>query len=155
MSGRLAQFAPEASEAVQLAVRAQHLERWKTARTTFPEGRKGYHEWRTALARFHAERAGEILRDVGYDEAFIARVQSMLRKERLKLDPDVQTLEDVACLVFLEFYFSGFGAKHDDEKVIDILRKTWRKMSPRGQQAALALPLTSAALALVQRAIGK
>ncbi|MBI4081586.1 MAG: DUF4202 domain-containing protein [Candidatus Lambdaproteobacteria bacterium] len=154
MSQRLAQLVPEPSEALRLAARAQHLQRWVIPRERYPEGRKGYHQWRTALARYHAERAGAILLQVGYDEVFVARVQSMLRKERLKLDADVQLLEDVACLVFLEHYFEPFAARHDEAKTVDILRKTWRKMSALGQQAALALPLSASATALVQRALG-
>ena len=94
------------------------------------------------------------MRSAGYDDPSIARVQTLLRKERLKLDPEVQTLEDVACLVFLEHYLEDFSQKHDSEKVVDILRKTWGKMSQEGQQAALALPLSPDAKAFVERAMG-
>jgi hypothetical protein len=154
MSARLALLVPEPSEALRLAARAQHLQRWVIPRESYPGGRKGYHQWRTALARYHAEKAGAILRRVGYDEVFVARVQSMLRKERLKLDADVQLLEDVACLVFLDHYFEPFAARHEEAKTVDILRKTWRKMSPLGQRAALALPLSASATSFVQRALG-
>jgi hypothetical protein len=141
MSATLAMFAPEADDAVKLAARAQHVQRWKIPRSDFPMDRKGYLAWRQTLYGMHAELAGEILREVGYDDATIARVGTLLRKKGLKTDPDVQLLEDVICLVFLEHYFAEFSVKHDDAKVIDILRKTWAKMSPRGQEAALALPL--------------
>ncbi len=153
MTACLLAFLPQASEALQLAVRAQHLERWKLARSAFPEGRKGYHAWRFEQARQHAERAGAILHAAGYDPSFITRVQALLRKERLKLDAEAQALEDVACLVFLEHYFAPFAAKHDEAKILDILRKTWRKMSPAGQAAALKLSLQPESLALVQKAL--
>jgi hypothetical protein len=141
MSATLAMFAPEADDAVKLAARAQHVQRWKIPRSDFPMDRKGYLAWRQKLYGMHAELAGEILREVGYDDATIARVGTLLRKKGLKTDPDVQLLEDVICLVFLEHYFAEFSVKHDDAKVIDILRKTWAKMSPRGHEAALALPM--------------
>src|SRR5205823_865318 len=127
------------SEALRLAARSQHIRRWTMPRSQYPMTRAGYYQWRTMLGRFHAEEAGRILRDVGYDEATIGRVQSLLRKERLKSDPETQTLEDVICLVFLENEYVEFAGRHEDTKVIDILRKTWRKMSPRGREAALAL----------------
>ena len=153
MTACLNVFSPQASDALRVAVRAQHVERWKIARTTYPAGRKGYHEWRTTLARFHAERTGALLRDAGFDEPFIARVQSLLRKEQLERDPEAQTLEDVACLVFLQHYFLDFSRKHEAQKILDIVRKTWRKMSPHGQQSALQLSLPPEAAALVQRAL--
>ena len=97
--------------------------------------------------------AAEILRQVGYDDAAIARVRSLLRKEKLNSDPQMQRLEDVACLVFLENYFADFAPKHDEEKVIVILRRTWKKMSERGRAAALELPLTPEARRLVEKAL--
>ena len=153
MSACLAEVYPEASVELQLAARAQHLERWRTPRDSYPEGRVGYLTWRRDLKAFHAERAAEILRDLGFDEAVIARVGALLRKERLKQDPESQALEDVACLVFLTHHFAAFAEGHDDAKLVDILRKTWRKMSERGQQAALALPLDGKPLQLVQAAL--
>jgi hypothetical protein len=155
MSLRLNALVPQASEALRLAVRAQHLQRWAIPRASYPAGRKGYHRWRTALAGFHAERAGAILREVGYGEALVARVQSLLRKERLRLDPEAQLLEDAVCLVFLEHYLLDFGHKHEESKVVDILRKTWRKMSSCGQQAALQLSLPGKAGELVRRALAE
>ena len=153
MTAWLERIAPDAPEPLRLAARAQHIRRWEIPRVTYPMTRAGYHQWRTRLGRFHAEVAGEILRDVGYDEPIIVRVQSLIRKERLKQDPDAQTLEDVICLVFLETYFADFARQHDDKKVIDILRKTWRKMSPRGHQWALTLSLSPEARSLVERAL--
>jgi hypothetical protein len=154
MTAALDRFAPDAPEAVRLAARCQHLRRWTIPRDRYPAGRDGYRQWRTDLGRFHAETAGEILLDVGYDGATIAHVQALLRKERLKADPDVQLLEDVICLVFLEHYLADFAAQHDEEKLTDILRKTWRKMSDRGRAAALEVDLPTALRALVARAVG-
>jgi hypothetical protein len=101
----------------------------------------------------HAEKLGEIMRDVGYDDAAINRAQSLVRKERLKADPETQLLEDVVCLVFLENYFAEFSRQHDDAKLIDIVRKTWKKMSPRGHQAALQLPLSSDSKRIIEQAL--
>ncbi|HUN52002.1 MAG TPA: DUF4202 domain-containing protein [Candidatus Sulfotelmatobacter sp.] len=153
MSAWLERLAPDASEALRLAARAQHIRRWRIPRGDFPMDRAGYHRWRTTLYRFHADTAGALLAEVGYDAATIARVQALIRKEKLQSDPEMQMLEDVICLVFLENYLAGFSAKHDAAKVVEIVRKTWRKMSPRGQQAALALPLPPAARGLVERAL--
>ncbi|MCB9488189.1 MAG: DUF4202 domain-containing protein [Deltaproteobacteria bacterium] len=153
MSAALEKFAPDASEALKIAARAQHIERWTSPRTDYPEGKIGYHQWRNDLKKFHAQRAGELMAEVGYDETTIARTQFLIRKEKLKSDSETQALEDVVCLVFLEFYFEPFAAQHPDDKVIDILQKTWRKMSPAGHDAALALPLSQEAKALVGRAL--
>jgi hypothetical protein len=139
MADWLARLEPNASEALRLAVRCQHLRRWKIPRASFPMTRPGYLQWRSTLARFHAGQAGEILRAVGYDEQTVARVQSLVRKERLASDPEAQTLEDAACLVFLEGEFVDFARKHDQDKVAGILRKTWRKMSQRGKDQAMQL----------------
>ena len=153
MTATLDSFAPEAPEAVRLAVRCQHIRRWTVPRDTYPAGRDGYRRWRTDLARFHAETAGEILRAAGYGEDTVARVGALLRKERLKADPEVQLLEDVACLVFLRHYLPAFAARHDDAKLVGILGKTWRKMSARGRTAALALDLEPRVSALVSQAV--
>ncbi|MBM3225029.1 MAG: DUF4202 domain-containing protein, partial [Candidatus Tectomicrobia bacterium] len=137
MSAWLAKLAPEASEVLRLAVRCQHIQRWTIPRHTYPMDRHGYLRWRTTLAKFHAETAGTILQEVGYDDVTITRVQSLLRKESLKRDSEVQCLEDVICLVFLESYVEVFATQHDEAKILDILQKTWKKMSPRGQEVAL------------------
>ena len=123
-------------------------------RAEFPDGREGYHRWRTTLAKFHAERTAGILADAGYEADVIDRVKGLLRKHRLKTDAEVQTLEDVACLVFLESYFADFAKRHDEDKVIGILQKTWAKMSPKGHDAALALDMPAEARALVEKALG-
>lgn len=155
MSARLDAFAPDASEAVRLAARCQHIRRWTIPRSDYPDGRTGYKQWRTTLMKFHAETAADILRGVGYDEDTIERVTTLLRKRRLKRDPDVQILEDVICLVFLEHYFDDFAQKHDDEKLIDILRKTWIKMSPAGHDAAQRLDLSPQLHTLLKKALAE
>ncbi len=153
MTAWLTTVAPEASEALRLAVRCQHIRRWSIPRQTYPMDRQGYLRWRTTLARFHADTAATILRDVGYDEATILRVQTLLRKERLKRDPEVQCLEDVICLVFLENYLADFALQHEEEKILDILRKTWKKMSPHGQDIARTMPMSADAQRLVAHAL--
>jgi hypothetical protein len=159
MSEMLERFAPEASEVVRLAARCQHIRRWEIPRDSYPRTPEGYKAWRTRLADFHADTAAGILRDAGYEEEAIGRVRSLLRKERLKRDPETQLLEDVIGLVFLEHYLAGFVAEHpeyDEAKFADILRKTWLKMSPRGREAALAIARIPAALRpAVERAVAQ
>ena len=146
---------PDASEALRLAAHCQHLERWKISRSDFPEGRVGYLTWRTQLGRFHAARAREVLAGLGYDDTTISAVERILTKQNLRSNRDSQTMEDALCLVFLEYEFDEFMQKYPDEaKAIEILQKTWKKMSERGHEAALALPLGDRAKALVQRALG-
>lgn len=154
MSAALARIRPEASEALRLAARAQHIRRWTSPRKDYPEGRVGYLKWRTDLKHFHARTVGGILADCGYDDDEIARVQSLVRKERIKQDPEAQALEDAICIVFLEDYFTDFAPQHDEDKVVDILRKTWAKMSPVGQEAALGIDLPPEAARLVEKALG-
>lgn len=153
MSAWLRRLEPDASEAVRLAARCQHIRRWVRPRADYPMGRTGYKQWRKDLAKFHAATAGAILRQVGYEEAMVQRVGDLLIKKGLKRDPETQLLEDVICLVFLENYFADFSAGHDEEKIVDIVRKTWKKMSPRGHAAALELNLPASAQALVARAL--
>jgi hypothetical protein len=153
MSVRLAVFAPDAPETVKLAARAQHIRRWEVPRDSYPKGRAGYLKWRADLYKRHGDIAGEIMQRVGYDDETIARVQTLLRKRRMKTDPDVQLMEDVICLVFLEHYFHDFARKHDEEKLISIVQKTWKKMTEKAHEAALALDYASADLAVIQKAV--
>lgn len=142
MSVMLDRFAPGASEAVRLAARCQHIRRWEIPRTDYPGTSEGYRMWRTRRMDFHAETAGRILRSVGYGEDAVRRVSALVRKERVERDREAQLLEDVVGLVFLEHYLTGFVAEHPEhgeERLADILRKTWLKMSPRGHEAALKL----------------
>ncbi len=153
MTKQLMVFAPDASEVVQLAARSQHIQRWKIPRTTYPMNRSGYKRWRVALLAFHAQVAGALMGQAGYGPDVIERVQTLLTKKRLKRDAEVQLLEDVICLVFLEHYFSDFAAKHDEEKLEGILKKTWAKMSTQGHKAATSLSLPDATLNLINRAL--
>lgn len=141
MSAALARFCEAAGDHLRIAVRAQHIERWRHPRTGYPDGRAGYLKWRSDLKAFHARRAGELMQAAGYSQSDIDRVANLIGKKGIKRDPEVQTLEDVACLVFLEHYAGEFIAKHDDEKVADILKKTARKMSDDGAAAAANLHL--------------
>ena len=141
MTAALDGFAPGSSEPLQIAARAQHIERWTIPRSSYPEGRIAYLTWRKELQKLHARRAGEIMAACGYAEDEIARAGSLLRKERLKQDAETQTLEDVICLVFLAYEAPEFIARHDDDKVRDILAKTARKMSAEGLTAAGRLTL--------------
>jgi hypothetical protein len=156
MSARLGALYPNASDLLKIAARAQHLRRWDAPRENYPMGRHGYNDWRKECRQRHARLAAELMREHGYDEASIAHVGALLRKEQLKKDPESQALENVAAIVFLEHYFDDFHAKYadyDDDKIIDIIGKTLCKMSPKGHAAALALPLPSRTRALVSAAI--
>ncbi|NNF77435.1 MAG: DUF4202 domain-containing protein [Rhizobiales bacterium] len=153
MSAMLKSFRPEASELLQLAARAQHIERWKSPRTNYPEGRGGYLLWRKELKEFHAERLGALMVEAAYTAEEIDRAGALIRKERLKRDHEVQALEDVVCLVFLKHYAGEFIAKHEDEKVIRILAKTSKKMSPEGLEAAGRLKLPDRLSSLLQAAL--
>jgi len=153
MTKCLKKMAPDASEALQLAVRCQHICRWVIPRKDYPMDRPGYHRWRIALKKFHMNKAEEILKDVGYDKGTIQRVQELLSKTKIKADEESQLLEDIVCLVFLEYYFSDFIEKHDEEKVVDILKGTWKKMSGWGHKAALALTFSLQEKKLIQKAL--
>ena len=158
MSEMLARVAPDAPEAVQLAVRAQYIQRWKIPRRDYPATAQGYQLWRTTLYRYHADAAGALLREAGYDEAMVGRVQQIVAKRGIKVNPETQLLEDVVDLVFLEHYLTAFVAQHpeyDEAKWIDILSKTWKKMSPAGHAAALGkIKLPEQLAQLVLKAVG-
>ena len=153
MTDRLQLFSPSAPEYLRIASRAQHIGRWQIDRSQFPMDRVGYLRWREELKKMHADLTSEILNQVGYDSDFIEKVSHLIRKKQLKTDPETQILEDVICLVFLEFYLEDFAAKHPKEKVIDILRKTWAKMSEAGKSAAFKLNLSSQSQELIQEAV--
>ncbi|MEM9987258.1 MAG: DUF4202 domain-containing protein [Bacteroidota bacterium] len=153
MTSCLNRFFPGQSEALQLASRSQHLCRWQIPRSDYPMDRKGYYAWRNRLKVFHGEKAGEIIKAVGYEEEMASRVKALLSKKFLKNDPESQTLEDVICLVFLQFYFEPFAAKHEEDKLISIVQKTWRKMSPQGQTYAQRLPYPPHLAAVLSKAL--
>jgi len=128
MSDMIGRFAPQASEAAQLAVRAQHIRRWTVPRNSYPMNKEGYHAWRSGLYTFPADTAGELLREAGYDDAMIERVKKAVSKRGIKVNPDSQLLEDVANLVFIEHYLLGFARSkpdYDEEKWLVIIRRTW------------------------------
>lgn len=152
MSDRLNKFKPDAAEHIQLAIRCQHIGRWEIPRSTYPEGKKGYIAWRNKLKDHHAEIAGRIMAECGYDQTTIEKVQDLLEKKDLRSNPDTQLLEDVVCLVFVEFYLEDFAGKHDDAKVIDILRKTFRKMTPEAIHVATRFNLPPRSKELLERA---
>ena len=158
MTAMLERFAPDASEAVRLAVRAQHIQRWMTPRSTYPAGRQGYLKWRAGLYQFHAKTAATIMGETGYDTALIERVKAAVSKQGLKVNSETQLLEDVSALVFLEHYLAGFAARHsdyDEAKWLDIIRKTWRKMSVAAHAFVLAgqIHLPDALAPLVLKAV--
>lgn len=151
---KLMEFEPNASEAVQIAAKAQHICRWKIARDSYPMDRVGYLTWRGDLKKFHAETTAAILEKVGYHSEFIDRVSFLIEKKQLKKDEETQLLEDVICLVFLDYYLEPFVEKHDAEKLKNIILKTWNKMSEKGHQQALKIKYSEANLQLIKEAIG-
>ncbi len=153
MSECLEDFAPDASEHLRIAARGQHIERWTSPRSAYPEGRTGYKQWRAELGLFHAKRVGELMREAGYGEEDVKRTQYLVQKRGLGRDPETQCLEDVVCLVFIRHYLEDFASKHDQDKLIDIIRKTWAKMSEKGHAAALQIPLSDAMKNLVGKAL--
>lgn len=154
MYGRLMNFHPNASEAVQIASKAQHICRWEIPRESYPMDRLGYLKWREDLKKFHAKTTASILQKSGYDSEFIARVSFLIEKKLLKKDEETQLLEDVICLVFLEHYFDPFVQKHDSEKMKNIILKTWNKMSEKGHQEALKINYSASNLQLIKEALG-
>jgi hypothetical protein len=155
MSATLARLAPAASEPLRIAARGQHIERWTSPRRGYPAGRVGYLRWRKDLQDFHARRLGEIMSATGYDASAIARVGTLIRKEKLKSDAEVQVLEDVACIVFLEHYLGDFLRKTDEDKLAGILAKTWNKMSPLGREEAVKLALPPPASTLLEQGLAR
>lgn len=135
-------FEPAASLPLRLAAACQHIRRWEVPRGQYEQGRRGYRKWRSDLFELHARIAREVLEHVGYDESTVARVEALIRKAGLGRDPEVQLFEDAICMVFFEREYVPLASKHDDEKMLGILRRTWAKMSPKGRQAALALAAT-------------
>ncbi len=156
MEAWVAKLVAGASPVLRLAARSQHLERWSVPRATFPMDRPGYLQWRKSLYKKQSERARELLLQAGVVASEADEAVVWVSKTGLKSNPGTQALEDAACLVFLENEIEAFAAQHADyprDKFIDILRKTWKKMSPAGQKAALGLTLPSAIAALVQEAV--
>lgn len=152
MSARLESFHPDPPPALAIAARAQHVARFRIPRSTQPEGRAGYLKWRKDLAKMHGSIVRELLESMAADDALIQKVSDLVQKKNLGKDPLAQTLEDVACLVFLEHYFEEFAERKSDDALIRILQKTWKKMSHRAHDVALSFSFSDRAHALVYRA---
>jgi hypothetical protein len=144
---------PDCSDEQILAARAHHLRRWTIPRANYPDGRSGYLRWRTALKRQHGDEVGAILRGAGYDDESVARVQAIVTKRGLGQNHAVQVHEDALCLVFLETQLDDLASRMGDDKTVDILQKTAKKMSPAGLEAARALRFSPPASALLERAL--
>lgn len=154
MSGWLDQVHNTPNEVLRLAVRAQHLQRWLVPREEYPEGRVGYLTWRRDQGKRAGETTAQLMREAGYSDEEANRAKTIIGKQGLGRDPDVQALEDCACLVFLENYFADFSRKIEHDHMVRIVQMTWRKMSPRAHQLALQLPMSDTSLALVKEALG-
>jgi hypothetical protein len=154
MTKYLEQHTPNASSALRLAIRAQHLRRWEVPRSSYPDGRTGYLNWRAGLKKRMAGQAEELCKQAGVDGETCSRVGKLIKKEGLaKGEEEVQALEDVACLVFLDDQFEEFRREHDEDKIIRILQKTWRKMGDRGKEMALQMQMDEESQGLVKRAL--
>lgn len=149
----VSRLAPNAPETLLLAARCQHLCRWLSPRNSYPMDRAGYLRWREDLKKFHAQKAGEILSEVGYPEETIARVRELNLKKNLAGDPECQTLEDALCLVTLEYQLADLVEKTAPDKMVSILQKTWRKMSPAAREQALQLSFSEREKELIGRAL--
>ena len=155
MSAWLERGYPESSEPLKIAARGQHIRRWEVPRESYPATREGYLKWRTYLYGFHADCVAALMQEAGYDSSAIDRVKSLLQKRGIKTDPEAQALEDVICLVFLENYFAEFAATQNGEKLLNIVRKTWGKMSEKGHGLALQLPFTQPVQELLAQALAE
>ncbi len=158
MSEMLERYKPESDDVAKLAIRGQHIQRWKSARTDYPMDRKGYHQWRTQLYKFHADLVAKFMAEAGYDEVALERVKMAVGKRALKDNADTQLLEDVAGLVFIEHYMLAFAQKHPEyteDKWIDIIRKTWKKMSEDAHEFALSgkITLPEPLIPLIQKSV--
>ncbi|CAF9940541.1 MAG: hypothetical protein ALECFALPRED_008708 [Alectoria fallacina] len=153
MSHYLEQRNPCAPDTLRLAIRAQHFRRWEIPRDSYAMNKVGYHAWRSYLKKRQADMASQICLDCGYSQDDATRVAQLVRKEDLKKDEETQTLEDVACLVFLDDQFEEFEKQHDEEKIVKILQKTWEKMSEKGHELALELPMSDRCKDLVGKAL--
>ncbi len=152
MTKKLNDYAPEVPEYMQLAVRCQHIGRWEIARNSYPMDRPGYLMWRSQLKLHHTKIAEPILKACGYNEETIDKVKFLLLKKQLHQNPDTQLIEDVICLVFVEYYLDDFAKQHSKEKMVDILRKTLKKISPRGIEEALKINMTDQVKQLILQA---
>lgn len=160
MSDMQQRYAPDVDDAMKLALRAQHIQRWKSPRSDYPMDRKGYHRWRTDLYSFHADTLAALLKQAAYDDESIERVKLAVGKKSLKTNPDTQLIEDVAALVFIEHYMLAFAEKHpeyDEEKWLSIIRRTWSKMTERAHEFSLSgsIKLPESLIPLIQKAVSE
>ena len=146
-------LSPNASEPLRLAARCQHLCRWEIPRHSYPMDKPGYLRWRADLKKFHADKSGKILRDVGYDDTTVQRVQELNLKKNHPKDPEVCVLEDALCLIFLEHQLAPLAAKSDDDKMINALQKSWKKMTAAAHAEALKLNYGPREKALIEKAL--
>ena len=153
LSAWVLKLAPNASEVLQLAARCQHIARWSIPRNAYEMTRPGYLKWKTELKKFHAQRAGELLREVGYPEDVVAKVQALNLKKNFPGDPEARVLEDALCLVFLQYQLTDLASRTDDDKMVNALKKSWAKMSPAGRDAALKLDYTAKEQELLKKAL--
>ncbi|HEX6226319.1 MAG TPA: DUF4202 domain-containing protein [Chryseolinea sp.] len=153
MSKRLNDFYPAAPEYLKLAAHCQHIGRWEIPRESYPMDKKGYLQWRNVLKSHHAKLAEQILVSCRYDDATIEKVKFLLQKKELFTNPDTKVLEDVICLVFIEHYLEDFASKHEPPKVVDILQKTLKKMSPRAIEEAAKIPVSEKIKVLIHQAL--
>ena len=153
LSAWVLRLCPDASEVLRLASRCQHFRRWMIPRNAYEMTRSGYLRWRSDLKQFHAREASKILREVGYPEDVISQVCALNLKQNFPNDPASQVLEDALCLVFLQYQLAEFASRKDDAKIIEILQKTWKKMTPAAQKHAMELPLGPHEKSCVERAL--
>lgn len=153
LSAWVAELDPNASEPLRLAARCQHIRRWQIPRGAYPSGRVGYLQWRTQLARFHADTAAQVLEECGYERELVDAVRRINLKQNLRSSADSQTMEDALCLTFVQFELEEFIAKYPPDKVVEVVKKTWHKMSLQARERALLLPLSVGALDIVQCAL--
>jgi hypothetical protein len=144
---------PDASEPLRLAARCQHLCRWEIPRSSYPMTRIGYLQWRANLKKFHAQKAGDILRELGYPEAVVRCVQDLNLKKHFPDDPETRVLEDALCLVFLEYQLADLAVKTAEDKTVNALQKSWQKMTPAGRAEALKLNYGPREKVLLERAL--
>jgi len=154
MTEEIESFAPNSSPELKVAVRGHHIGRWTSPRSNYPMDRAGYMKWRTELYSIHAELAGNQLRQAGFDETFITKVATYIREKVKRNSPETQAVEDIACLVFLRWYFEEFMVKHEHDKLIGIVQKTWNKMSDKAHEQALKIPFTEDQMAILKEALG-
>jgi len=144
---------PSASESLRLAARCQHLCRWEIPRQSYPMTRAGYLQWRATLKKFHAQKAGDVLRELGYPDDIVRRVQDLNLKKNFPHDPETRVLEDALCLVFLQYQFAELAAKTAEDKTINALQKSWQKMTAAARIEALKLKFSERERALLERAL--